>query len=76
MPNTITLDSIEFTTYPDVILRCQNGVTFHASMNQHNREKIDTMTVFPELYIEDYNTHHGMLKSEDIEVVVYLEKVY
>ena len=68
------LDSIEFITYPNARLRCANGVVFHASMNEHNRQKLDAMTVFPELHIEDFNAHHGMLTSDDIEVTVYLEK--
>ena len=68
------LESIEFTTYPDVRLRCSNGVQFKASMNEHNRRKLDAMDDFPDLFIEDYNASHGMLKSGDIEVVVYLER--
>ena len=70
-----TLQSIEFTKYPDVILKCENGIIFEASMNDHNRQKLDEMIDFPELLIEDYNTNHGMLKSGDIEAVVYLERM-
>ena len=70
-----TLESIEFTTYPDVRLHCSNGIKFEASMNDHNREKFDAMDDFPELLIEDYNAEHGMLKSGDIEVFVYLERL-
>lgn len=70
------LEGIEFTTYPDVRLTCANGVKFDASMNEHNRRKLDAMIDFPELFIEDYNTSHGMLKSGDIEVVVHLQRLY
>ena len=69
------LESIEFVTWPDLLLRLENGTQFHASMNDRNRHKIDQMTEFPELIIEDYNAHHGMLKSENIEVIVYLERM-
>lgn len=69
------LESIEFTTYPDVRLQCSNGVVFDASMNDNNREKFDAMDDFPELLIEDYNASHGMLKSGEIEVFVFLERL-
>ena len=70
-----TLESIEFTTYPDVRLYCSNGVRFDASMNDHNREKLDAMDDFPELLIEDYNASHGMLKSGDTEIFVFLQRL-
>ena len=70
------LESIEPTTYPNVVLNCANGVRFEASMNDRNRKKLDAMGTFPELFIEDYNAHHGMLKSGYLEVVVYLERVF
>lgn len=70
-----TLASIEFTTYPDVQLTCENGVKFEASMNERNRKKLDAMTDFPELFIEDYNASHGMLKSGHLEVVVHLQRL-
>ena len=69
------LESIEFTTYPDVRLHCSSGIKFDASMNDYNRAKLDAMDDFPELLIEDYNTSHGMLKSGDIEVFVFLERL-
>ncbi len=76
MNNNQVLESIEFTQYPDVRLHCENGVVFDASMNEHNRSKLDAMTDFPELLIEDYNTSHGMLKSGNIEIVVHLQRLY
>lgn len=69
------LASIQFMQYPDVLLTCENGVQFEASMNERNREKLDAMTDFPELLIEDYNASHGMLKSGDIEAVVHLQRL-
>lgn len=71
-----TLDSIEFLTYPTLLLRCQNGVRFEASMNAYNRRKFDQMDTFPELEIEDYNTSHGMLSADGITVVVYLRREF
>ena len=69
------LESIEFTTYPDVRLHCSNGVKFEASMNDHNREKLDAMDAFPELLVEDYNAEHGMLKSGNTEIFVFLQRL-
>ena len=71
-----TLESIEFVTYPDLRLYCSNGVIFDASLNDHNRQKFDQMETFPELLIEDYNAHHGMLTADGIEVVVYLRRLF
>ena len=73
-PNT--LESIEFLTYPNLRLHCSNGVLFDASLNDHNREKLDQMDTFPELEIEDYNTEHGVLSADGIEVFVSLERIY
>ena len=72
----IVLESIEFTTYPDVCLHCSNGVKFQASMNDHNRQKLDQMMDFPELLIEDYNAGHGMLSADGIDVFVSLERLF
>lgn len=72
-----TLDTIEFLTYPNLRLHCSNGVKFDASLNAHNREKFDEMDkrgIFPELLIEDYNAHHGILVGDGIQVIVYLER--
>ena len=69
------LESIEFTTYPDVRLHCNNGVVFDASMNDNNRERFDAMDDFPELIIEDYNTSRGLLKSGNIAVYVFLQRL-
>ena len=70
------LESIEFKTYPDVRLHCTNGVMFDASMNDHNRRKLDAMDTFPELEIEDYNTEHGVLSTDGIDVFVSLERIF
>ena len=71
-----TLDSIEFLTYPDLRLHCSNGVKFDASLNGYNRRKFDAMDTFPELSIEDYNTNHGVLSADGIEVFVNLERIF
>ena len=71
-----TLESIEFLTYPNLRLHCSNGVLFDASLNDHNREKLDQMDTFPHLEIEDYNTEHGVLSADGIEVFVSLERIY
>ena len=76
MSSPTTLQSIEFMTYPNLRLHCSNGVKFEASLNEHNRRKLDAMDTFPELEIEDYNAHHGMLSADGIAVVVYLERIY
>ena len=68
------LASIEFAKYPDLVLRCANGVSYHASMNEHNRRKFDEMETFPTLAIENYNSSHGSLESDGIIVVVHLER--
>ena len=70
------LETIEYTMWPDVRLHCEKGVVFDAGMNDRNRFKLDSMTEFPELLIEDCNAHHGMLKSGHIEVIVYLERIF
>ena len=74
LANPNTLESIEFVTYPNLRLHCSNGVKFDASLNEHNRERLDAMVNFPELHIEDYNAHHGMLVADGIQVIVYLER--
>ena len=74
LANPNTLESIEFVKYPNLRLHCSNGIKFEASLNDHNRQKFDAMINFPELLIEDYNANHGILISNGIEVVVYLEK--
>ena len=71
-----TLDSIEFLTYPDLRLHCSNGVKFDANLNDYNRRKFDAMDTFPELSIEDYNTNHGVLSADGIEVFVNLERIF
>ena len=68
------LQSIEFAAWPNVVLRCENQVEFDGFMNDRNRFKLDSMTEFPELIIDDCNTQYGMLKSGNIEVIVYLER--
>lgn len=70
------LESIEFTQYPDIRLYCSNGTKFEASMNAHNREKLDQMQTFPKLEIEDYNTDHGVLSVDEIDVFVHLERIF
>ena len=69
-----TLQSIENAAWPNVVLRCENQVEFDGFMNDRNRFKLDRMTEFPELIIDDCNTQYGMLKSGNIEVIVYLER--
>ena len=69
------LASIEFLTYPNLRLHCSNGVQFEASLNDYNRQKLDQMNTFPELEIEDYNTNHGVLSADGIDVFVYLERI-
>jgi len=76
LTNHNTLESIAFETYPNLRLQCSNGVVFDASLNAYNRWKFDQMETFPELFIEDYNAHHGMLKADGIEVVVYLRRLF
>ena len=71
-----TLESIEFMTYPNLRLHCSNGVLFEASLNDYNRGKLDQMRSFPELEIEDYNTEHGVLSADGIDVFVNLERIY
>ena len=71
-----TLRSIEFMTYPNLRLHCSNGVMFDASLNDYNRQKLDQMRSFPELSIEDYNTNHGVLSADGIEVFVSLERIF
>ena len=74
--NNNTLESIEFLTYPNLRLHCSTGVQFEASMNEHNRRKLDEMETFPELEIEDYNTEHGVLSADGITVFVSLERIF
>ena len=71
-----TLDSIEFLTYPNLRLHCSNGVMFDASLNDYNRRKLDAMDTFPVLEIEDYNSEHGVLSADGIDVFVNLERIY
>ena len=71
-----TLTSIEFLMYPDLRLHCSNGVKFDASLNDYNRRKFDAMDTFPELSIEDYNTDHGVLSADGIDVFVSLERIF
>ena len=71
-----TLQSIEFMTYPNLRLHCSNGVQFDASLNDYNRQKLNQMCSFPALDIEDYNTEHGVLSADGIEVFVSLERIY
>ena len=71
-----TLQSIEFMTYPNLKLHCSNGVQFDASLNDYNRQKLDQMQTFPELEIEDYNTSHGVLSADGIDVFVHLERIF
>lgn len=70
------LQSIEFLTYPNLRLHCSNGVQFDANLNDHNRRKLDQMRSFPELEIEDYNTEHGVLSADGIDVFVSLERIF
>ena len=76
MSRPTTLQSIEFMTYPNLRLHCSNGVKFDASLNDYNRRKFDAMDTFPELSIEDYNTNHGVLSADGIEVFVNLERIF
>ena len=71
-----TLESIEFMTYPNLRLHCSNGVQFEASLNDYNRRKFDAMDTFPVLSIEDYNTNHGVLSADGIDVFVSLERIF
>ena len=71
-----TLESIEFMTYPNLRLHCSNGVQFDASLNDYNRQKLDQMNMFPNLEIEDYNSEHGVLSADGIDVFVNLERIY
>ncbi len=70
------LESIEFLTYPNLRLHCSNGVQFEASLNDQNRRKLDQMDTFPDLEIEDYNTEHGVLSADGIDVFVSLERIF
>ena len=76
MSRNNTLASIEFMTYPNLRLHCSNGVQFEASLNDYNRRKLDQMDTFPHLEIEDYNTEHGVLSADGIEVFVSLERIF
>ena len=70
----IRLEEIEFSQYPNLLLHCENDVVFEASLNERNRKKLDAMTTFPELSIEDYNPRHGTLSADGLSVVVFLQK--
>lgn len=68
------LESIEFVMWPNIRLRCENGIEFDGFMNDRNRFKLDQMIGFPELEIEDCNSEHGVLRSGKIEVFVSLQR--
>ena len=69
-----TLKSIEFVAWPNVLLRCENGIEFEGFMNDRNRFKLDQMIDFPELIIDDCSTQYGVLRSGEIEVFLSLER--
>ena len=68
------LMSIEFAAWPNIQLRCENGIEFFGFLNNRNRFKLDLMIDFPTLEIEDCNAEHEILRSNGIEVFVSLER--
>ena len=71
LSETVDLVSIE-DAGDSLLLRLANGTAFTASMNEHNRRKYDSMTSFPTLAIENYNSSHGSLEADGIVVVCHL----
>ena len=66
------LQQITFTIYPSVKLQLENGTTYHADMNNHNREKLDLMESFP---VIDIDGDHATLTADGITAYVTIDEI-
>ena len=68
------LESITFTTYPDVLLTMTDGVQYKGFMNKRTREKFDFIVDFPHCVIDfPYCMLSGFDDNNNcVECAVYL----
>ena len=71
----VTLDSITFEVYPNIIMTMTDGTQYQGSMNEYTRRKLDSLSDFPECNIEfPYCKLYGFDDDNDhVECAVYLE---